>query len=49
MLQPRWQDLFKLFPTLVLRVPLSTFFQLCPVIKPRYYRCVQVAIMWLRR
>ncbi|KAL4440247.1 hypothetical protein ABPG75_003248 [Micractinium tetrahymenae] len=34
---PRWSDLFDLFPSLLLRVPLATFFQLVPSIKPRYY------------
>jgi sulfite reductase alpha subunit-like flavoprotein len=36
--QPRWCDLFDLFPSLLLRVPLAMFFQLAPVMKPRYYR-----------
>lgn len=37
-LQPRWQDLFDLFPSLILRVPLPLFFQLAPPLKPRCYR-----------
>jgi hypothetical protein len=37
-LQPRWQDLFTLFPSLVGRIPLETFFELMPLVKPRYYR-----------
>lgn len=34
---PRWRDLFQLFPSLVLQVPMATFLQLVPLIKPRYY------------
>jgi hypothetical protein len=37
-LQPRWQDLFTLFPSLVGRIPLETLFELMPLVKPRYYR-----------
>eukprot|EP00775_Hariotina_reticulata_P010070 gene10070-10225_t len=35
--RPYWQDLFNHFPSLSGRVPLSTFFALVPVAKPRYY------------
>ncbi|KAI3435713.1 hypothetical protein D9Q98_001771 [Chlorella vulgaris] len=34
---PRWCDIFDLFPTLLLRLPLAMFFQLAPALKPRYY------------
>lgn len=37
LLQPRWCDIFDLFPTLLLRLPLAMFFQLAPALKPRYY------------
>jgi hypothetical protein len=36
--QPRWHDLFELFPSLVRAVPLDTFFSLAPAMQPRYYR-----------
>ena len=42
--QPCWQELFTLFPSLLLRVPLALFFQLLPLIKPRYYRSVIVSL-----
>lgn len=38
--QPCWGELFTLFPSLIMRVPLAMFFQLVPALKPRYYRHV---------
>lgn len=38
-MQPMWGELFSLFPVLVGRIPLATFFTIVPLLKPRYYRC----------
>jgi len=39
-MQPVWGELFSVFPVLVGRIPLATFFTIVPLVKPRHYRCV---------
>jgi hypothetical protein len=39
-------NLFTLFPSRVGRIPLETFFELMPLVKPRYYRWVFVIVIY---